>query len=86
MNRCAGDCDQNGGVSVNELITMVSIALGNLDITACEAGDPSGDGMIRIDEIVAGINNALGACSADREVHVCSAKSECRRRHEQRLV
>ena len=47
---------------MNELITMVNIALRNADISTCTAGDANGDGSIEINEIVAGVNNALNGC------------------------
>jgi hypothetical protein len=34
---CVGDCNGNGQVTVDELLTMVNIALGNTPVTACEA-------------------------------------------------
>ncbi len=37
--------------------------LGNANITACTAGDANGDSEIGINEIVAGVNNALSGCS-----------------------
>jgi hypothetical protein len=60
---CAGDCDGSGDVTVNELITMVNIALGTAQVAACTAGDANGDGTITINEIIAGVNNALNGCS-----------------------
>jgi len=59
---CVGNCDGGGDVTVNELIQMVNIALGNANVTACTAGDANGDGEIAINEIVAGVNNALNGC------------------------
>ena len=60
---CAGDCNGDGEVTVNELITMVNIALDNQPISACTAGDQDGDGMIAINEIIAGVNKALNGCT-----------------------
>jgi hypothetical protein len=60
---CLGDCDSNGVVSVNDLITMVDVALGTANIAVCPAGDADGDG-IRINEIVTAVNNALTSCAA----------------------
>ena len=34
---CVGDCNGDGEVTVDELLTMVNIALGNLPVTACPA-------------------------------------------------
>jgi Right handed beta helix region/Chlamydia polymorphic membrane protein (Chlamydia_PMP) repeat len=39
---CAGDCDGGGSVTVNEIITLVNIALGSADASACPHGVPSG--------------------------------------------
>jgi hypothetical protein len=49
-------------VTVDELLTMVSIALGNAPIAACEVGDMNGDHQITIDEILTAVNNALNGC------------------------
>ncbi len=59
---CVGDCDGNGEVTIDELITMVSIALGNRPVSACLPGDPSGNGEITIEELVVAVNNALNGC------------------------
>ena len=61
---CTGDCSGDGEVTVNELITMVNIALGTAQVSACMAGDVNGDGEITVNEIVAGVNNALNGCPA----------------------
>lgn len=59
---CVGDCDGQGSVTVDDILTMVSIALGNTDVSACQAGDVSQDGQITIDEILIVVNNALNGC------------------------
>ena len=41
---------------------MVNIALGNLDVSHCQAGDANGDGQITVDEILTAVNNALNGC------------------------
>ncbi|MFI5366175.1 MAG: beta strand repeat-containing protein [Candidatus Binatia bacterium] len=61
---CVGDCTGDAQVTVNELLTMVNIALENAAITTCEAGDANQDGQITIDEILAAVNNALNGCTA----------------------
>lgn len=60
--RCSGDCNRDGSVAVNELLTMVNIALGTEALSACSAGDANGDGVIVIGELVAGVQHALGGC------------------------
>jgi hypothetical protein len=59
---CVGDCNGSGEVTVNELITMVNIALGNSPVSACSAGDANGDGEITVNEIITAVNNALSGC------------------------
>jgi len=49
-------------VTVNELIQMANIALGSAAVSTCTAGDANSDGMITVNEIVAGVNNALNGC------------------------
>lgn len=60
--RCTGDCDAGGYVTVDEIITMVNIALGNTDVSACADGDMNSDGQITVDEIITAVNNALNGC------------------------
>ena len=55
----AGDCNGNGEVSIDELITLVNVALANAAATACTAGDANGDQRITIDEIIRAVNAAL---------------------------
>ena len=62
MQLCTGDCDGSRAVTVNEIITMVNITLGNTPVSACEAGDVDGNGSIAINEIITAVNNALTAC------------------------
>jgi 6-phosphogluconolactonase (cycloisomerase 2 family) len=61
---CAGDCNRDTTVTVDELVTGVNIALGNLSITACTAFDPGGDDLVTVDELVKAVNIALGGCRA----------------------
>ena len=59
---CVGDCDGGGDVTVDEIITMVNIALGNESVDLCRAGDGNGDMVITVDEILTAINHALEGC------------------------
>ena len=59
---CVGDCDGDGEVTVNELIVMVNIALGNADPSVCIPGDADGSGDIAVNEIVSAVNRALDGC------------------------
>lgn len=59
---CPGDCNGNGEVAVNELITGVNIALGNSTVDACPSFDRNGDGSVSINELIAAVNAALNGC------------------------
>jgi hypothetical protein len=60
--QCVGACDGGSSVTVNDIITMVNIALGNATISDCEDSDANGDGQIAVDEILQAVNNALNGC------------------------
>ncbi|MBI3785611.1 MAG: hypothetical protein HY270_19635 [Deltaproteobacteria bacterium] len=62
MPPCAGDCDGNGEVTIDELLVLVNIALETREIGACTPGDTNGDGAITIEEILLAVNRALGSC------------------------
>ena len=62
---CVGDCTGDRSVTVNELLTMVNIALGNAHVGTCMAGDANHDMQITIDEILTAVNNALDGCPAE---------------------
>jgi len=47
---------------VDEILTMVNIALGNASVSECEPGDANGDTHITVDEILTAVNNALEGC------------------------
>jgi hypothetical protein len=64
---CAGDCGDDGQVTVDEILIMVNIALGNLDVSQCQGGDANHDGQITIDEILTAVNNALNGCTTPEE-------------------
>lgn len=59
---CAGDCNGDGMVTVDEVITGVSIALGATTLSACPALDTNQDGQITIDELIAATDRALTGC------------------------
>jgi glucose/arabinose dehydrogenase len=59
---CTGDCNADNEVTVEELLTMVGIALGNADVSLCPRGDADGDGRITVDEILLAVGRALEGC------------------------
>lgn len=60
---CVGDCNGDGSVTIDELLSMVNSALGSASST-CATGDANGDGQITIDEILMAVNAALSECPA----------------------
>ena len=52
----------NDAVTMDEILALVDIALGQADVSICIAGDASGDDLITVDEIIGAVNNALNGC------------------------
>lgn len=63
---CAGDCDGDGNVTVDEVITGVNIALGVASIASCIAFDRDGDGVITVDEVILAVSTALMGCESGK--------------------
>lgn len=59
---CTGDCSGDGVVTIDEIVTMVNVAMGITNVSACRAGDANRDGEITVDEIIAAVNKALNGC------------------------
>jgi len=59
---CAGDCNNDAEVTINELIVGVNIAQDSAPLAACAAMDTNYDGRVTIDEIIAATGHALGSC------------------------
>jgi hypothetical protein len=59
---CVGDCNGSRDVTVDEVITLVNIALENLTVSHCEAGDANHDGHVTVDEILLAVSNSLNGC------------------------
>jgi len=63
---CVGDCSGDYTVTVDEILTMVNIALGNANVSDCDVGDVNQDGQITVDEILTAVNYALTECPGPR--------------------
>lgn len=59
---CPGDCDGDGRVVVDELVTAVNLALTQQPVTPCPAVDRNANGVITIDELVAATDTMLEGC------------------------
>jgi len=63
INLCAGDCNGDQSVTIDEILVLLTISLGTADISTCIAGDVNHDGQITIDEILAAVNMARTGCA-----------------------
>jgi glucoamylase len=61
---CRGDCDDDGEVTVDELMRGVRIVLGSTPPAACAALDTDGDGAVMVDELIGAVRHALKGCIA----------------------
>jgi len=62
---CAGDCNADGQVAVDEVVTLVGIALGSAETARCARGDTDGDGGVSISELIAAVNALLDGCASE---------------------
>ena len=60
---CVGDCNGNGAVTIDELITGVGIALETQPLSACPAFQNAA-GQVTIAQLIRGVGNALDGCAA----------------------
>ena len=60
---CVGDCDGGSVVTIGELITLVNIALGSAQPSACAHGVPDG-AAVDIALLIRAVNNTLNGCGA----------------------
>lgn len=63
LGACVGDCDEDGIVTVNEILGMLGVTLGTASFDLCPAGDRNDDGSITVDEILVAVTAALEGCS-----------------------
>lgn len=59
--QCRGDCIEDGQVTVDEVITLVSLALAG-NARNCPSGDVNADGVITVDEVITAVTDSLDGC------------------------
>jgi hypothetical protein len=62
---CTGDCRNDGTVSVDELVSGITIALEGRPVDACPSFDVGGDERVTIEELLAGVHNTLNGCPTE---------------------
>jgi 6-phosphogluconolactonase (cycloisomerase 2 family) len=73
---CACDCDEGGSVTIDELVTSVTIALAENEVRQCAAADADGNGKVQVNDLILGVNAALGECRAPI-VHPVNVEGVC---------
>jgi cysteine-rich repeat protein len=71
LGRCTGDCDANGAVAVNELLTLVNITLGQQPVESCPNLDAIGIDDLDIGDLVIAVRHALDGCPLRPNSDVC---------------
>src|SRR5260221_10174930 len=59
---CVGDCNHDGRLTIDELVTGVSMALGMQSLDSCPDFDRSGNHAVTVDELIAAVDSALTGC------------------------
>jgi arylsulfatase A-like enzyme len=59
---CAGDCDNDGVVTVDEIVAGVGIAIDGSHIDACASLDADGSALISLDELMRAVASSLSGC------------------------
>lgn len=60
---CPGDCSLDGSVTVSDVVAAVGVNLGANPLALCIAADTNGDGEVRIDELIRGVQLLLNGCA-----------------------
>jgi hypothetical protein len=55
----AGDCDEDGQITVSELVLGVGISLSRVSMAVCPAFDLDGNDVVGVDELIVAVHNAL---------------------------
>lgn len=63
LSGCVGDCDGNLQITVDEVLTGVSIALQSLPLSTCPAFDGDQDDAVTVNEVIQAIDAALNGCA-----------------------
>jgi hypothetical protein len=78
MGVCAGDCGDDGAVTVDELVVAVHIALGGVSLQRCVPVDANDDGEVTIDEIVGAVDFSVRGCPRQVEPRLITLSREGR--------
>jgi hypothetical protein len=63
--RCGGDCNGDGVVTTDEIVSVVNVRLGHAAAEACPPADTDFDGEVSAADPQAAVGNALAGCAAE---------------------
>ena len=63
VSPCTGDCNDDGVVTINEMILGVRILQGLASVNDCRAFDANGDNVVTVNELIEAVNNLLSGCA-----------------------
>ena len=61
---CPGDCNGDGVITVDDLLTRLRIALGEAEVSACSSPIAGGDGGESVADVLAALISDVAGCSA----------------------
>jgi hypothetical protein len=61
---CAGDCNSDAQVSIDDLLQAVTVAFGGAPLGSCASVDVNGDGTVSINELLGAVQLALDGCGS----------------------
>jgi pseudomonalisin len=59
---CPGDCNGDGVITIDEVLTGINIALGATALSQCSGLDANGDGLVTVDELLHAVSRVLNGC------------------------
>ena len=59
---CAGDCNGDGVITIDEVVSGINIALGVTPLSQCSGLDVNGDGLVTVDELLEAVSRVLNGC------------------------
>jgi YVTN family beta-propeller protein len=62
---CAGDCNSDQQVAVDEIVRVVLLALGQLDAHSCPSADANGDGPVNVSDAILAVRATLEGCAGE---------------------
>jgi hypothetical protein len=63
VTECAGDCNGDGMVGIDDLMQVVNIVFGDAPLSSCASVDSNRNGVLTIDELLSAVQRGLRGCS-----------------------